>query len=104
MVFAKNLIVGKSYIYIDNLKSDSETDMGKLLEKGDFRTNGNGNHEPSGTLTFENKNPQSYDWDDTFIINNTSVGGKRKSRRNRKSKKSIKSKSRKSKSRKNRRK
>jgi hypothetical protein len=66
MVNARDLIVGRSYIYINRWKSEKpETDMGKLLEIGEFRINVNGNHEPSATLIFEN-GTKDYDWDDTF--------------------------------------
>ena len=103
MLNARDLIVEKSYIYIDRWKSDKpETNMGKLLTMGEFIAYGNGNREPSATLIFEN-GTNDYDWDDKFKEVKTTSGGKRKTRRNRKSRKLKKSKSRKNRKKSNRR-
>ena len=97
-IIAEDLTVGDRYIYIN--KSDrTQTDVGVLIEKGDFEYNGVGNMEPSTLLTFQRA--KRYDLDDTFVKKES--GGKRKSHRNRKSKKSRKSKSRKNLSKSNRR-
>jgi hypothetical protein len=104
MVIARDLIEGRSYIYIDRWNGRPETNMGKLLEKGEFRSIGRGpaDQTTSGILKFEN-GTRSYDWDDTFREVKTTTGGKRKTRRNRKSKKLRKSKSRKNRKKSNRR-
>jgi hypothetical protein len=106
MVNAQDLIVGRSYIYIDRWKNGiPETNMGKLLVKGEFKSTGRGSisaSEPNGILEFEN-GKQRYDWDDKFREVETKSGGKRKTRRNRKSKKLRKSKSRKNRKKSNRR-
>ena len=106
MVHARDLIVGRSYIYINNWKKDKpETNLGELLEKGVFRSP-NTSIEPLGYLKFKNGNKsdnRSYNWDDEFREVKTTSGGKRKTRRNRKSRKLKKSKSRKNRKKSNRR-
>lgn len=93
-IIAKNLEIGKKYMYINRLIKNSTEVVGILKEKGDFEASGNGNHEPSAILVFDNNGTEvkrMFDWDDKF--KEEKAGGKRKSR----CKKSRKGKSRKSK-------
>jgi hypothetical protein len=102
MVLAKDLIVGKSYIYIP-LYGKSKN-MGKLLKKGEYELVGTGTSSMQYKLplTFEKEKIDVF-WDDEFREVKTTSGGKRKTRRNRKSKKLRKSKSRKNRKKSNRR-
>jgi hypothetical protein len=91
---ARDLEVGKRYIYINPFNNKDQKDMGILEIKGEFKISGVGNHEPSANLKFQN-GEKSYDWDTKFKEVKNTFGGKKYSRRNRKSKKLRKNKSRK---------
>jgi hypothetical protein len=93
-IIARDLEIGKKYMYTNRLIQNSTEVVGILKEKGVFEVSGNGNHEPSAILVFDNNGTEvkrMFDWDDGFKEEKT--GGKRKSR----CKKSRKGKSRKSK-------
>ena len=70
-IYAKDLIVGHKYFFVDTWRSGSPvTFMGLLTFKGDFEISGNGNKEPSALLMFQNDEKivnRKFDWDDKFI-------------------------------------